>query len=62
MRDGGKGDLQRPLGVTMEQFDNAWDRIFKKVDIKLKPALDDSIEQNGELYQQLADHEKECGK
>ena len=30
MRDGGKGDAQRPLGVPMEQFDNAWDAIFKK--------------------------------
>ena len=28
MRDGGKGDTQRPLGVPIEQFDNAWDRIF----------------------------------
>jgi hypothetical protein len=26
--DGGKGDAPRPLGVTMEHFDNAWDRIF----------------------------------
>ena len=28
MRDGGKGDTPRPLGVPMEVFDNAWDRIF----------------------------------
>ena len=28
MRDGGKGDTPRPLGVPMEHFDNAWDRIF----------------------------------
>lgn len=31
MRDGGKGDTQRPLGVDLEQFDNNWDAIFKKV-------------------------------
>ena len=30
MRDGGKGDKQRPLSVPMEQFDNNWDAIFKK--------------------------------
>ena len=29
MRDGGKGDKPRPLGVPMEQFDNNWDSIFK---------------------------------
>ena len=31
MRDGGKGDSQRPLGVPMKEFDNNWDAIFKKV-------------------------------
>ena len=29
MRDGGKGDKQRPLGVSEEQFNNNWDTIFK---------------------------------
>ena len=29
MRDGGKGDTPRPLGVPLEQFDNNWDAIFK---------------------------------
>ena len=29
MRDGGKGDTPRPLGVPMDQFDNNWDAIFK---------------------------------
>ena len=28
MRDGGKGDMQRPLGVPMEKFDNNWEQIF----------------------------------
>ena len=27
-RDGGKGDKPRPLGVTVEEFDNSWERIF----------------------------------
>ena len=31
MRDGGKGDKQRPLGVPKEQFENNWDAIFKKI-------------------------------
>ena len=30
MRDGGKGDTPRPLGVPLEEFDNNWDAIFKK--------------------------------
>jgi len=31
-RDGGKGDAPRPLGVPMDKFDEAWDRIFKEKD------------------------------
>jgi hypothetical protein len=30
MRDGGKGDAPRPIGVPLEKFDNNWDAIFKK--------------------------------
>lgn len=30
MRDGGKGDKQRPLAVPKEQFEANWDAIFKK--------------------------------
>lgn len=32
MRDGGKGDKQRPLGISQSEFDKAWDRIFKEKD------------------------------
>ena len=32
MRNGGKGDKQRPLGVPKDEFDAAWDRIFKEKD------------------------------
>lgn len=28
MPDGGKGDTPRPLGVSMEEFDNNFDAIF----------------------------------
>lgn len=28
MRDGGKGDLRRPLVIPEEQFNNNWERIF----------------------------------
>jgi hypothetical protein len=30
MRDGGKGDAPRPLGVPMEQFDKNFEVIFGK--------------------------------
>ena len=30
MRDGGKGDAPRPLGVPLEMFDNNWETIFGK--------------------------------
>ena len=34
MRDGGKGDAPRPLGVSMEQFDENFDAIFGKKEKK----------------------------
>jgi len=30
MRDGGKGDKQRPLTIPKEKFEANWDAIFKK--------------------------------
>lgn len=30
MRDGGKGDLPRPILVPIEEFDNQWETIFGK--------------------------------
>lgn len=30
MRDGGKGDTPRPLGVPLDKFDSNWDAIFKR--------------------------------
>jgi hypothetical protein len=60
MRDGGKGDAQRPLTVSMEDFDNSWDRIFNK--LKIESAIKDTIDQHYEFLEKLQDHEKECGK
>jgi len=62
MRDGGKGDAPRPLSISIEEFDNAWDKIFKKANVELKQALTESIEENAALYHELTAHEKECGK
>jgi hypothetical protein len=60
MRDGGKGDLKRPLTVSEEQFNASWDLIFNQQ--KTKESFEDSVQENQELYQQLTEHEKECGK
>jgi len=60
MRDGGKGDTQRPLGVPVEEFNNAWDRIFSNA--KIAEAIDQTILQHAGFLQDLATHEKECGK
>ena len=46
MRDGGKGDAPRPLGVPKEQFDNNWDAIFKKkLADKVVKQIEESIEE-----------------
>jgi len=34
VRDGGKGDTPRPLGVSMEEFDKNFDAIFGKKEEK----------------------------
>jgi hypothetical protein len=43
-RDGGKGDVQRPLGVSMEEFDSKWDAIFGAADKKKEKQLQIEIE------------------
>lgn len=45
MRDGGKGDTPRPLGVPMETFDKNFEAIFGK---KQPKTLKDYIEQKEE--------------
>jgi hypothetical protein len=47
MRDGGKGDKPRPLGVPMEQFDKNFEAIFgKKKKVEDKPfGLDNVIDE-----------------
>ena len=62
MRDGGKGAVSRPLSISIEEFDDAWNRIFKKANIELKQAFTESVQENAALYHDLKDHEKECGK
>ena len=48
MRDGGKGDQQRPLSVPMKEFDNNWDAIFNKTN----PLAD-------KMVKQIEDHLRE---
>lgn len=60
MRDGGKGDTPRPLGVSIEQFDNSWDRIFNKS--KIESAIEETIQQHREFLEKIAEHAEECGK
>jgi hypothetical protein len=35
IRDGGKGDTQRPLGISIEEFDKNFDAIFGKKEEKV---------------------------
>ena len=42
-RDGGKGDMPRPI-LNQEQFDKSWEEIFGKKPVK---TLKDYIEQKG---------------
>lgn len=48
MRDGGKGDKPRPLGVSIEQFDKNFDAIFKKKTLveqaPYQPGYEDAVE------------------
>ena len=47
MRDGGKGDSPRPLGVELEQFDKNYEAIFgKKKQTTLKDYIDQKEERN----------------
>jgi len=62
MRDGGKGDAQRPLTVSMEQFDNSWNVIFNKSKINVKDAFEESLKESEKFFEELRNHEKECGK
>lgn len=37
MRDGGKGDTPRPLGVPIEEFDKNFELIFGKKEKRVEP-------------------------
>jgi uncharacterized protein YPO0396 len=56
MRDGGKGDKQRPLAVSEEQFDKNWDTIFKPNPLadKLVKQIKESIVRDAEEFFQKA--------
>lgn len=58
MRDGGKGDLRRPLTVSEEKFNASWDLIFGKKD---GVSIVQTIPTEETLEEKL-NHEKECGK
>ena len=53
MRDGGKGDTPRPLGVSMEVFDRNFDLIFGKKEktneelSRLRSQTQDDADKNG---------------
>ena len=55
MRDGGKGDMPRPLSVDMETFDRNFEAIFGK---KQPKTLKDYIEQKEERNED-ADNRKQ---
>jgi hypothetical protein len=58
MRDGGKGDMQRPLGVELEKFDNNWNAIFKRKQNELydlpsgRLESDSMVQDNGRIDSQ----------
>lgn len=55
MRDGGKGDLRRPLVVSEEEFTNSWDRIFGK-----KKTMEDFVDEAmKEEYAKITEEIKE---
>jgi hypothetical protein len=49
MRDGGKGDTPRPLGVPMEVFDKNFEAIFGKK----KPTQQENKDDNGNQNNQM---------
>ena len=55
MRDGGKGDKPRPFSVTKQEYDAAWDRIFKEKDGSL--TINVNEDENIELKIDLGDIE-----
>lgn len=65
---GGKGDAPRPLGVSMEQFDNAWDRIFGTAKV-LKENIKEVNAEFDKAYEEYMERKKkddnlpakECG-
>jgi gas vesicle protein len=69
MRDGGKGDTPRPLGVPMDVFDANFDRIFgtakflkeniKEVNAEFDKAYNEYKEKNNEELSKLRSETKD---
>jgi len=55
MRDGGKGDSPRPLGVELDQFDKNFETIFGK---KQPKTLNDYIKQKEERNEDANNREQ----
>ena len=55
MRDGGKGDTPRPLGVAMDQFDKNFEAIFGR---KQPKTLNDYIKQKEERNEDANNREQ----
>ena len=56
MRDGGKGDTPRPLGVPMDTFDKNFELIFgKKPQKTLKDYIEDKQNENNNPCQPTHD-------
>jgi uncharacterized protein YdcH (DUF465 family) len=56
--DGGKGDAPRPLGVSMEQFDSNFDRIFGTAKY-LKKNIKEVNAEFDKAYKAYKEHMKE---
>ena len=65
MRDGGKGDAPRPLGVDMEQFDANFDVIFGKKKKYTVEEIDEDVYLIDVTNERCVSYEKDfkcCGK
>ena len=64
MSDGGKGSSPRPYSVTLEEFDNRWDNIFRKSPQELEDAAreDEEFERIANMQVRVKEDVKEFGK
>jgi hypothetical protein len=60
MRDGGKGDAPRPLGVSMEQFDANFDAIFGKKKKYTMEEIDQGVYLIEVTNERCVNYEEQC--